>query len=73
MGVEPDLFNGGNEGIEEGGAEVDEGVGGDEGGGERRFVVGAVILAEGVESEDREHSARNPLPNSHFHVVRDSD
>lgn len=45
VGVEPDLFNGGNEGIEEGGAEVDEGVGGDEGGGERRFVVGAVILA----------------------------
>lgn len=67
MRVEPDLVDGRNEGVEEGGAEIDESVGGDESGGHRRFVIGAVILAEGVESEEREHSPRNPLPNSHFH------
>jgi len=65
--VEPDLLDGRNEGIEEGGAEIDESVGGDEGGGHRRLVLRPVILAEGVESEEREHSTRNPLPDSHFH------
>lgn len=65
--VEPDLLDGRNEGIEEGGAEIDDSVGGDEGGGHRRFAVRPVILAEGVESEEREHSTRNPLPDSHFH------
>jgi len=65
--VEPDLLDRRNEGLEEGGAEIDDSVGRDEGGGHRRFVLRPVILAEGVESEEREHSPRNPLPNSHFH------
>ena len=69
MGVEPDFVDGRDEGIQEGGSEVDESVGGDEGGGDGGFPLGAVVLAEGVESEEWDHSPRNPSPNSHFHAL----
>lgn len=68
MGVEPDLVDGGDEGVEEGGTEIDEGVGGDEGGGDGGFPLRSVILAERVECQQWQHSPRNPSPNSHLHL-----
>lgn len=37
MGVEPDLIDGRNDGTEKRRSEIDEGVGGDKGGGDGRF------------------------------------
>lgn len=50
MGIEPDLMDRRHERIEEGGSEIDESVGGEKSGGDRRLPWQPVILVESVKS-----------------------
>lgn len=64
MGIEPDFMDRRNERIEEGGSEIDESVGGEKSGGDRRFPWQPVILVESVKSQQRQHSPRHSPSSS---------
>lgn len=53
MGVEGDFVKGGKEAVDEGGAEVDEGVGEEEAGSDRGLSADAVELARRLQRQQR--------------------
>lgn len=73
MRIEPDFMDRRNERIEEGGSEIDESVGGEKSGGDRRFPWQPVILVESVKSQQRQHSPRHsPSSSSSLHLFTNS-
>lgn len=70
MWIEPDLMDRRNDRIEEGGSEVDDSVGGEKSGGDRRFPWQPVILVDGVKSQQRQHSPRHsPSSSPSLHLL----
>lgn len=73
MRIEPDFMDRRNERIEEGGSEIDESVGSEKSGGDRRFPWQPVILVESVKSQQRQHSPRHsPSSSSSLHLFTNS-
>lgn len=67
MRIEPDFLNRWKNMVEKSWAQVDESIGGDESGGDARFPVEPVILADGVKCQQRQHSVRSRPSISNHH------